>query len=244
MRLSSVFTNAMPTFGLAAIAVLGFSSFAQALTFSGSSTGTWGKPIPGSINTNPVYPKDVVSNIFTWGKPNVAGTSPNKLIFEGNSFAGNVGSLFKLGELTYFNGTVDLGTSVESVPLNLLVSLTDPVAKSEVFNFDFRLENTINSPDIKDDASADSVVVINNFGERNFIFDDQEYTIELTGFRKEGQSTDTSKFSVKEGETTRAALYGRMTTRPLSKKVPEPSAIAGFCALSIYLITRKKFLKV
>lgn len=166
MKLSSVFVTSLSV-AVAALTALGFSSQAQALTFSGNSIGTWGKPTPGSMNTIPIY-SGVGSNSFKWGDPDDFGTGPNQLIFTGNTFSSEIGSLFKIGDLTYFNGTVTPGTSVDFVPLNLHVSFGDRV-NSQVFNFDFELVNTPNDlPNPVD--KADYVNVGKNFGNRNFTF--------------------------------------------------------------------------
>ena len=54
MKLSSVFVTSLSV-AVSALTALGFSSQAQALTFSGKSSGAWGEPTPGSINTNPIF---------------------------------------------------------------------------------------------------------------------------------------------------------------------------------------------
>ena len=168
MRLSSFVATVMSTFTVAAVAVLGFSSLAQAQAIGGSSSGIWGKPTPGSIDIDPNF-TGVGTNLFSWGQPNVPGTLPNQLLFKGNSFTGDIGSLFQIGNLTYHNGTVNLGTSVDSVPLTLEVSLSNPVKLSEAFNFNFELVNTPNeSTDPR--KNADFVVVSENFSDRNFLF--------------------------------------------------------------------------
>ncbi|NJL63292.1 MAG: hypothetical protein HC903_17525 [Methylacidiphilales bacterium] len=55
MKLSPVFGITLSAFAITAVAALGFSNQAKALIFSGDSSGTWGKPDPGSFNTNPIY---------------------------------------------------------------------------------------------------------------------------------------------------------------------------------------------
>jgi hypothetical protein len=140
MKLSSVFVTSLSV-AVSALTALGFSSQAQALTFSGISSGAWGEPTPGGINTSPFY-SGVGTNSFRWGDPDDFGTGPNQLTFSGDSFSTKIGSLFKIGDLTYFNGKVTPNTSVDFVPLNLHVSFSDRPDRSnvsEVFNFGFQL---------------------------------------------------------------------------------------------------------
>lgn len=237
MKLSSLFVTTLSV-AVSALTALGFSSQAQALTFSGESSGVWGEPTPGGMNTNPVY-SGVRSNSFSWGDPDDFGTGPNQLTFSGDSFSSEIGSLFKIGDLTYFNGSVTPGTSVESVPLNLRVSFGDRVNVSEVFNFDFHLKNTPNdSPNPAE--NADFVFVGKNFGNRNFTFADKKYTLSLTGFRETGSTTDVSEFRVLEGKETTAAIFAKITLVPPAKTIPEPGTVAGLSLLGIYLISRRK----
>ncbi len=242
MKLSSVFVT-VSAVAVTAVTALGFSGQAQALIFSGNSSGTWGEPYPkgkntpGSINTNPVY-SGVGTNSFSWGDPDDFGTGPNQLSFNGNSFSSEMGSLFKIGDLTYFNGSVVPDTSVESVPLNLQVSFGDRI-NSEVFDFKFHLVNTPNDSTNPAD-NADFVFVGKNFGDRNFTFADNKYILELTGFRQQGSTTDVSEFRVLEGEKTTAAIFAKITQVQDLKTIPEPGIVAGLSLLSIYLISRRK----
>lgn len=237
MKLSSVFVTTLSV-AVTALTALGFSSQAEALTFSGKSSGAWGEPTPGSINTNPIF-SGVGNNSFSWGDPDDFGTGPNQLTFNGDSFSSKMGSLFKIGDLTYFNGSVTPNTSVDFVPLNLHVSFGDRVNVSEVFDFNFQLVNTPNDSPIAAD-NADFVYVGKNFGNRNFTFADKKYTLSLTGFREKGSTTDVSEFRVLEGEKTTAAIFAKITEVPPAKTIPEPGTVAGLSLLGIYLISRRK----
>jgi hypothetical protein len=241
MKLSSVFITALSTFAVIGT-VLGFSSQAQALSFSGTSSGTWGEPTPGSINTKPVF-TGVNTNSFTWGEliPNdpTFNTPQNQLIFTGKSFSAEKDSLFKIGDLTYFNGTVPRGTNVDSVPLNLHVSFKNLVDVSEVFNFDFHLVNTENLSK-NPWNNADYVYPKRNFGDRSFTYSGKKYTLELIGFSQDDGVTSVSQFNVLEGEQTTAAIFAKITQVPEAKKVSEPGVVVGVSLLGVYLISRKK----
>lgn len=237
MKLNFVFATAISSFFVSATTGLGFSGQADALTFSGISSATWGVPTPGSVDTNPVY-TGVGSNPFSWGDPNVCPytligctiTGSNKLTFNGNSFSADINSVFKVGELTYFNGTVLEGTSVKSVPLNLNVSFSPPVGISQVFDFNLLLVNTPNDSTVPE-TNADFVFLDTNFSNQSFTFEGNKYTLELSGFNLDVPQTNIKAL---EGATTTTAIYAKIKT------IPEPSAVAGLSLLGIYLISRKK----
>ncbi len=237
MKLSFVFATAISSFFVSATTGFSFPGQASALAFTGISSGIWGEPTPGSTDTNPVY-TGVGSNAFTWGDPNVCPpntpsgctiTGSNKLTFNGTSFSADINSIFKIADLSYFNGTVLKGTSIEFVPLNINVSFSPPVGISQVFNFNLRLENTPN--DATDpEKSADFVFIDKNLSNRSFTFEGNKYALELTGF-----NPDVPQINVKalEGATTRTAIYAKIKT------IPEPTPVVGLSLLGIYLISRK-----
>lgn len=248
MKLSLVFAAAISSFFVGATTALGFSDQADALTFSGISTGTWGEPTPGSIeiNPNPVY-TGVGNNIFTWGDPNVCLPSPNppsgcritgsnKLTFTGNSFSTDINSVFKIGDLAYFNGTVLKDTSVEDVPLNINVSFNPPVEISQVFDLKLRLVNTPNNATNSEEENADFVFIDENLSNPTFTFEGNEYTLELTGF-----NPDLGQISIKafEGGTTKTAIFAKIKI----KTIPEPATVAGLFLVGMYLISSKKLLE-
>ncbi|MEH1942456.1 MAG: choice-of-anchor K domain-containing protein [Nostoc sp.] len=243
MKLSSVFATAISSFFVSATTVFGFSGQAHALTFSGISSGTWGEPTPGIIDTNPLY-VGVGSNTFTWGDSNLCSPSPstssgctitnsNQLTFSGNSFSTDINSVFKIGNLSYFNGTVLEGTSVEFVPLNLNLSFSPAVGTNQVFDFKLRLVNTPNEG-TNPENNADFVFIDTNLSNRSFTFEGNKYTLELTGF-----NPDVRQISIKglEGSTTTTAIYAKINT------IPEPATVGGIFLVGIYLISRKKFLE-
>ncbi len=239
MKLSSVFVSTLSTVAVAVFTAFGFSSQAQATTFSGSSSGSWGTPDPGS-NTKPVF-SGVGSDTFTWGETRPGGvylgTPPNQLYFAGNLFSADTNSLFKLGELTYFNGTVGKNTSVEFVPLNLSMAFTNDSHLKKDFNFLLELVNTDNTGN--SDKDADSIVVMNNQSDRFFIHDGNKYTLELMGFSLDDGKTSVSEFRVQEGQKTTAGLFAKVTPFTQPQTVPESGTVAGLSLLAMYLIYRQ-----
>ncbi|MEH2167076.1 MAG: choice-of-anchor K domain-containing protein [Nostoc sp.] len=228
MKLSFVLATAISSFFVSSTTGFAFSGQAQALTFSGISSATWGNPTPGSTDTNPIY-TGVGSNTFTWGKANSSSGLPNKLTSYGTSFSADINSVFKIADLTYFNGKIGTDTGIGFVPLNLNVSFSPPVETSQVFDFNLRLVNTLNDPN-DPEKSADLVFLDTNLSNRSFTFGSNKYTLELTGFNLDGR-----QISIKalEEATTTTAIYAKIKT------IPEPAPLAGLSLLGIYLISRK-----
>jgi hypothetical protein len=241
MKLNLLFNKAIFPFAIAALSVIGFSNPAKAAAFSGSADGSWGIPTPGDINDSPIY-TGVDNNVFTWGDPTLfEGASANQLAFKGSSFSTDAGSIFKIGDLTYRNGTVLLGTSVESVPLNISLSFDEPPGINEIFNYGFSLQNT---PNLSDDAelNADYLFVVEDDAKRSFRYGGNEYTLSLTGFSQDNGETQVSEFRVLEGEKATASVFAKIDKVAFSKKeVPEPGFAIGLSVIGAYFIVHKKY---
>lgn len=228
MKLSFVLATAISSFFVSLTTGFGFSARANALTFSGISSATWGKPTPGNTDTKPIY-TGVGSNAFTWGEPNSLSRLPNKLTFNGTSFSADINSAFKIADLTYFNGSIFPDSGIEFVPLNLNVSFSFPLGISQVFDFNLRLVNTLNDQTDRE-KSADFVFIDTSLSNRSFTFGSNKYTLELTGF-----NPDIRQISIKalEEARTTTAIYAKIKT------IPEPGLVAGLSLLGIYLISCK-----
>ncbi|WP_414619544.1 choice-of-anchor K domain-containing protein [Calothrix sp. CCY 0018] len=240
MKLNLFFSKAVFPVAIAALSVIGFSPQAEAAVFSGKVIGSWGMPTPGEINDNPTY-TGVGTNVFTWGDPTLfEGASANQLVFEGSYFSTDAGSLFKIGDLTYHNGTVLLGTSVESVPLNLDLIFSEPPEIDEIFDYGFSLQNT---PNLSEDpeSNADFLFVVENDVKRSFTYGGNKYTLSLAGFSQDNGKTQVKEFRALEGGKTTASVFARIDKVTFSKKeVPEPGLAVGLSVLGFYLISRTK----
>ncbi|HIK08175.1 MAG TPA: choice-of-anchor K domain-containing protein [Trichormus sp. M33_DOE_039] len=222
---------------LTALASLALANSVQAAPpFTGNSSGTWGTPIPSTASI--VY-SGVGTDTFTWGDAASFGTGANYLNFVGNAFSTNFDTPFQIGNLTYFNGTTTIGTTPESVPLDVLLAFTDPSGLNENFNFSFNLISTDNNG--TPDENADFVFPPNSFSSTNFNFGGQDYTLQLLGFSKDGGTTLVNEFRVRESETDTASLYAKITVTP--RTTPEPSSIQALfsiAGLGVVVGLRKK----
>lgn len=196
------------------VTAVSWSAQAQAITIAGSSNGTWINPEAGAENPNPVF-SGVGTNIFQWGDPDGFGTGSNELSFSGNSFSTSNDSLFKLGDLTYFNGITSIGTLINSVSLNTLINVTIPSLVEQNFTSKVKLSTTLNTG--APDLDADSIFFPNRFPSPTFNLDGTLTRLEIVGFSKDGGATTFSQLRVFEGKSDRASLYAKFVT------VPEPS---------------------
>lgn len=219
------FSNTVTKTTLTALTSLALANSVQAAPpFTGNSSGTWGTPVPSTPN---IVFTGVGTNTFTSGVPAGFGTGPNSLNFIGNAFSTNFDTPFQIGNLTYFNGTTAIGTTPDSVPLNVLLAFTDPSGLNENFNFSF---NLIDTPNVgTPDENADFVFPPNSFSSTSFNFDGQDYTLQLLGFSKDDGTTLVNEFRVRESETDTASLYARITVNP--RTTPEPSSIQALFSI-------------
>ena len=224
-----------------ALSTLLFASPGHALTFTGNSNGLWGEPL--SNDRNPRV-DGIGTSTFTWGIATEIGTSPNQLVFQGNPVTTETGALFKVGDLTYFNGTILENTGIASVPLNFELSFDDPATLSQVFSIDFEILTTPNNG--TPDENADAVIPSTLVSQQSFSANELNYTLSLVGFSQDGGLTTTEEFRVREDARTTASLFGRIipvspeSSEPASR-IPEPGAIAGLSIVAWILgMNRRK----
>mgnify|MGYP000128175241 CR=1 FL=1 len=227
-------------------ALVSFTSAAQAINFSGTSSGQWGMPANPSGSTVLSSQNGELNNRLSWGRTDKCGggCTPfnNYVQYDGVSFNAGVGSLFNLGNLTYRNGSTWDGFNGD-FPLNIALSLTNPFSSTKAFDFSFNIFNTPNNTGdavIDGDKLRFSTAGISS---QQFNYDGVDYTLELTGFSSDGGQTIMSEFNSPEASIANASLYGKLTAvvqAPPQKTIPEPAAVAGLSLLGIYFATRRR----
>jgi len=207
------------TIVMASALALAFAQ-AQAADVEGSTAGAWVNPLPGTATTT-----GVGTSVFTWGDSTGFGTPPNQLSFAGGLFASAFETKFKVGTISYFNGTTALGTTADTVDLALTLNFSAPALGPVVSNYGFSL---ITTPNVgTPDENADFVSLPSLFSTTSFFIGSTEYRVKLTGFENvvgDGflVSSDT-EFHVREGGTASADLFAVVTT---ATPVPEPETYA------------------
>lgn len=227
------------------IGALLFSVPAVASDVSGSASGVFNNPQPGGATVS-----GVGTSFFTYGDPDGFGTGPNSLSFTGTgSFSSAFETPFKVGTLTYFNGTTALGTTPTAVDLALSLNFSTPPLGVVPSAFTFNLVSTPNTTDPI--ASADYVYFPSAFSNTVFNIGGTNYTVELTGFQNVTGSAGflgsngNTEFHVEEGGTASADLYAEVTSQiPVGVgAVPEPSTWAmlllGFAGVGFMAYRRK-----
>lgn len=228
--------------GICIAIVAAFTSFspeAEAITFDGSSSGTFENPAgpPGMVVSG------VGTNVFDWGIP-ANGSVTSRLRFQGESFAGiPLDQFFVIGDLTYRNGTAFAGTEADSVDLLASLVFTAPAGiPLQNLTFGFQIVNTPNVGD--QEADADSIQLTSLFPSTTFVLEGIEYTLE-TGFGsvENGGFVEQDSFHVFEDRRASVELIGRITA---AQPVPDAGstlalmaiAIAGLGGLRQYLTAR------
>ncbi len=237
MKLKSLVATTLST--CAVIATISLP--VQAALFSGNLLNVrWGEPSPGS-NTDPVY-SGVGTDTFSWGDADNFGTGANQLEFQAISFV-DVGldSLFPIAELSYFNGTVLVDTSVEQVPLSFDFSLDTPDYVSQSYQLGVDILNTLNDSDDPLE-NADTVKFTNNTALTSFSYDGKEYQISLAGFSQDDGVNISNDIIALEDETTTTRLYAKIIEVPAKTRVPEPGMLFGVSLVAAYCIYRRQLI--
>ncbi len=225
---------------LAALALgLVMAQAALAQPVSGSTSGVWVDPNPSAA---PIVTAGVGTSIFAWGDSTGFGTPPNSLTFVGGPFNGVLETPFKVGTITYFNGTTALGSTPDSINLALTLNFGVPALPPVVSSYLFTLNSTPNTG--TDDENADFVNLPSAFSSTDFLIGGTTYRVKLTDFENivgDGFLTSNAlQFHVREGGTASADLFASVTTQP----IPEPETyalmLAGLAAVGAIARRRRQ----
>ncbi|MEP6501805.1 MAG: choice-of-anchor K domain-containing protein [Betaproteobacteria bacterium] len=191
---------------------------------SGSTSGTWVNPTSGAG----IVTTGVGTPAFTWGDGSAGDTGPSSVDFAAvaGGFSTVTETPFKVGTLTYFNGTTALGSTPDSVQLALTLDFLSPTIPSVTSDYTFDIVTTSNTDD--PDASADFLNLPSAFSTTSFVIGGTTYNVKLTGFSNivgDGfLASDDLALHVREGGTASADLFAVVTTEVAV--VPEPQSIA------------------
>jgi hypothetical protein len=208
-------------------AVLGAASLSTfADPVAGSTGGTWVNPTPGAP---PIVTTGVGTPTLTWGDASAGDTGPNSVNFAPTSggFDTQTEQAFKVGTITYFNGSTYSGTIPDSIQLALQLDFTAPGIPSVLSHYTFNIVSTDNLG-IDPDADADYLNLPTAFSTTSFLIGTTTYNVKLTGFENihgDGFLTsDALALHVREDSSASADLYAVVTTQTAA--VPEPQNLA------------------
>jgi len=198
-------------------------------SFSGTTTGIFVDPSPSTATVT-----GVGTSFFTFGSG--VSTPSCSLQYTSTAFQDiPVETTFKVGTLTYYNGSIYSGTEANSVALSLALNFTAPSGVSQNFTYGLQLISTLNTDD---PISSADYVVLSSFPDVRFISEGVSYTLSLqfTDLQGGGFIQSGNQLHVLENDQATAVLTGKITTAvaPATTAVPEPSTyITGICILSM-----------
>lgn len=216
--------------------VLGGPIAAEAITFEGASSGQFGLPV------TPGYGPDVflsnsggTNNQLNWGNP-IPGSFSNFVRFDGlGSFSTAADAIFRVGDLTYRNGSTTEGFNGD-FPLSVALNFTSPSGVNQTFSYLFNILNTDNTTG--DPVLDGDRLQFSTAGLSSSVFNvgGVDYTLQLLGFSTDGGSTIISEFNSPEGATANASLYGKITAAP----IPTPALLPGLIGMGLAALRKRK----
>jgi len=175
----------------------------------GFITGIWSEPV--ADGGSPVF-AGVDTPYFQYGRTTGDTPEPNSLRFEGNHFSVQTETPFKLGTVTYYNGTVSTDSGASAVNIKLLLDFKNPFIKCINSSVSLKLESTPNEG--TDWENADFVYFPDSIPVQTFAIDNTSYKLEMVGFSQDGGKNKLKEFHVLEDHKTSAELYGWITAIP------------------------------
>ncbi len=225
-------TKLLPTLIATTTMLLATTGKVGAITFAGTSSGSWGLPIVSAGTESLSDENGGTNNRLTWGIP--GGSSfRNYVQYDGLDFSTGVNTQFAVGDLTYRNGSTYYSFNGD-FPLMVKLSFTNPFNNAENFNYTF---NIFNTPNITGNPVLDGDKLkfqAHGFTSDSFNFAGVNYTVKLIGFSSDGGNTFLSEFNSPEESTAEAMLYAQIIRADVVD-VPEPTAIFGLGLLGVYL---------
>ncbi|NJL90225.1 MAG: hypothetical protein HC916_10870 [Coleofasciculaceae cyanobacterium SM2_1_6] len=143
--LPTVLSTVVSMMAIASITTIDRPAQAQSLIFQGTTSGQWGMPSNSSGSTF-LSNNGGVNNRLTWGRVDNCWdctTFPNYVQYDGLGFQTGVGNPFRLGNVSYQNGSAwDIFSG--GFPLGIDLNFASPTLGSQSFSFLFDILTTPN----------------------------------------------------------------------------------------------------
>lgn len=186
----------------------------DSLIFSGAAGGIFENAVGPRRRVYSIDNGDDQSSVV-WGTPAQQFGLGSSMVFEGASFSDIAeGEEFTLGTLSYFNGTINTGSELDSIDLTLDLTLDVPELSSDVA-FSLGLINTVNEIFNTADQNADYVQLESVVSTLDTVYLGETYYLQIRfgSVASNGFST-IDQFHVHEGATASGSLIGVITRTP------------------------------
>lgn len=152
---------------------------------------------------------DNEGSMFSWGEGLAPTYLPSTVGFEGASFSGvEPGEVFKVGDITYFNGTISGGTGAEAVAFEVEIGFNND--RSVKFQIPVELVNVPNGGEgtLPEDA-ADYLRIPNDGIVQDIRLYGEDYRVAIAfgGSTETGGETSLTEFHVWEDNTATAEVF-------------------------------------
>ncbi|NJL49234.1 MAG: PTPA-CTERM sorting domain-containing protein [Leptolyngbyaceae cyanobacterium SM2_5_2] len=241
---TKVVINSSISGALSIVTLVWIGAPAQAFSFTGTASGQFGLPVATGFGADVALSHESggTNNRLTWGVP-ISESFSNFVQFDGEgSFSASVDSIFKVGNLTYRNGTTLASTGFDGdFPLSIQLSFTNPSGINESFSYLFNILNTDNStgdPVLDGDVLRFSAAGLSN---SSFTVGSTSYTLTLLGFAADDGATLINQFNSPEGATATAGLYGKITAVPVEPPapIPTPALLPSLVTMGVAALRRR-----
>lgn len=159
------------------------------------------------------------------------------------------GDIFNIGELTHFNQTIyDYGLIGENAEFSLNLDFGESSIGSQNFNFAFSIDETVNQQDVcpyqTEAGKGCSDQITWDFSidqENSFMYENEEYSLELVGFGEELASRGiVNEFISQEGRDNSANLFARLVKVDRTQDIPEPTSLLGLAGMGLFFARSRK----
>ena len=177
-------------------------------------------------------------------------TQKSGLGFEGvSSLDINVNDVFSIGTLTHFNQSIWAnGNDAVSAEISLDLDFSDLGIGTRTFDFTIAIDETLNNAAVcpyetdagkgcSDEITWDWVIDESS----SFMYEDEEYTLELIGFADSMTSPNiVNSFISQENGDNSASIFARLVKVDNTQDIPEPASLLGLAGLVFYFARSRR----
>ena len=220
--------------------VFGSVSMVRADLSVDSVVGSWDNAVPTGLSVYyPAITNGDPLSIVRWGEPADTRQSGYDFLAVTTPFDAVVdGTAFNLGTFTHHNYPV-FAPSLTSIDLDVSISIFGFGMLSPAFHFTHS-ETPNNASPATNPLNNDLITLANPTLNATFSDGIDTYFFNLIGFSTNGGTTIASNFSTVETQSNDAALYARITSRPITTPEPTTLLLLGLGLMGLAGVRRYK----